>query len=395
MPSFLSTRFTELHPARRFGIAASIALSAACTLIPHPGARSPVPRTVSTFSIAGQFSILPLGRFPPVIGLEFGGISGIVSRAGGTELLGISDAHNGTRVYRFKVEGTGSSFRVTPVDVIPFEMIAGVEDTDPESLVVLPNGGVLVASEGIGSRQPRLAPALTEFGPHGEFLRQLDLRMHFVPTPNGTIERGVRQNEGFESLAISPDRKRIYTAVETSLVQDGPAPTFEAGARSRILEYVARHDTYVPAREFVYEVDPVVKPPFAHGFFINGLVELLVIDGSTLLALERGYVEEAGGTGRNMNKIRLYRVTLTGATDVSGIESLAGQTRIVPVTKTLLVDLGDLQGLDPALLATALDNFEGMAPGPRLPDGRQTLILVSDDNFNKVQRTWFLMLAIN
>jgi hypothetical protein len=370
-------------------------LSAACTLIPRPAPRSPVPPTISTLTVVGQFSIPPLGRFPPVIGLEFGGISGLVSRVGGTELLGISDAHNGTRVYRFTVEGAGSSFRVNTVEVIPFEMIVGVEDNDPEALVVLPDGNFLVASEGIGSRLPRLAPALTEFGPHGEFLRQLDLRMHFVPTPNGNLQKGVRQNEGFESLAIAPGGKRIYTAVETSLVQDGPAPTFEAGARSRILEYVARHGTYVPAREFVYDVDPVVKPPFADRFFINGLVELLVIDGSTLLALERGYVEEAGGTGRSMNKIRLYRVTLTGATDVSGMESLAGQSQIVPVTKTLLLDLADAPGLDPALVATGLDNFEGMAPGPRLPDGRQTLILVSDDNFNKAQRTWFLMLAVN
>jgi hypothetical protein len=35
-----------------------------------------------------------------------------------------------------------------------------------------------------------------------------------------------------------------------------------------------------------------------------------------------------------------------------------------------------------------------MAPGPRLPDGRRTLMLVSDDNFNAAQRTWFLLFAI-
>ena len=35
-----------------------------------------------------------------------------------------------------------------------------------------------------------------------------------------------------------------------------------------------------------------------------------------------------------------------------------------------------------------------MTFGPRLPDGRATLLLVSDDNFSGEQRTWFLMFAI-
>jgi hypothetical protein len=63
------------------------------------------------------------------------------------------------------------------------------------------------------------------------------------------------------------------------------------------------------------------------------------------------------------------------------------------VKKTLLMDLASVQGLNPDL-APNLDNFEGLAFGPRLPDGRATLFLVSDDNFRAEQRTWFLLFAI-
>jgi 3-phytase len=73
---------------------------------------------------------------------------------------------------------------------------------------------------------------------------------------------------------------------------------------------------------------------------------------------------------------------------------LKDHSQVVPVTKTLLLDLGQLPGLPKELVATALDNFEGMTFGPRLPDGRATLLLVSDDNFRNIQRTWFLALAI-
>jgi hypothetical protein len=154
-----------------------------------------------------------------------------------------------------------------------------------------------------------------------------------------------------------------------------------------------RNGRFEPGREYVYELAPVTRPPFAAGVFINGLVELLVIDTTTLLALERGYVQSSTDASDGLNDVRLYRVSLDGATDVSGLDSIKGRSDLVPVRKTLVLDLKDLSGLDSAL-APSLDNFEGMAFGPRLPDGRPTLVLVSDDNFSRNQRTWFLAFAI-
>src|SRR5690606_39715627 len=93
------------------------------------------------------------------------------------------------------------------------------------------------------------------------------------------------------------------------------------------------------------------------------------------------------------NVVRVYRVNLRGATDVSGIEPLASVSGISPVSKRLVLDLASVTNLPPEL-TPLLDNFEGMAFGPRLPDRRGTLILVSDDNFNPTQRTWLLRFAV-
>ena len=90
---------------------------------------------------------------------------------------------------------------------------------------------------------------------------------------------------------------------------------------------------------------------------------------------------------------RAAAVSLAGATDVSSLESLKGQTDILPAAKTLLVDLSEVNGLSTDL-GPSLDNFEGMTFGPRLPDGRATVLVVSDDNFRESQRTWFLLFAI-
>jgi 3-phytase len=45
-------------------------------------------------------------------------------------------------------------------------------------------------------------------------------------------------------------------------------------------------------------------------------------------------------------------------------------------------------------LGIPLDNVEGLTFGPRLRDGRQSLVLVSDNNFAASQFTQFLLFAL-
>lgn len=347
---------------------------------------------MTTLTLVGQFSIPALGRFPPVVGLPFGGISGLTTRDAGRELYGISDARRGGRIYQFALDGLEGSPRVTTTSVVSLSMAPGDDTPDHEGIALLPDGTFAVSAEGTG-REPRLPPSINVYGRHGDFVRRLLVPAKFVPEPTGSVTRGARGNAGFESLTLSPDGERLFTAAETALIQDGDPATFDAGTRTRILEYGGRRGTFEPAREFAYDLEPVQKPPFTPSASINGLVELLALNRTTLLALERGYVENKDNPARSRSRIRLYRITLTGATDVSPLESLKGHPEVVPVTKTLLMDLSEVQGLS-GELAPSLDNFEGMAFGPRLPDGRASLILVSDDNFSEAQRTWFLLFAI-
>ena len=58
-----------------------------------------------------------------------------------------------------------------------------------------------------------------------------------------------------------------------------------------------------------------------------------------------------------------------------------------PAEKTLLLDLD--------VLGIPLDNVEGMAFGKKLPDGRRSLILVSDNNFSPTAFTQFLLFAVS
>jgi hypothetical protein len=126
--------------------------------------------------------------------------------------------------------------------------------------------------------------------------------------------------------------------------------------------------------EYVYEIDAGAGAP-------AGLSELLALDGSRYLALERSVKPVALGQGRS---VKLFLVDLAGASNVLDRPALAGDYR--PVTKTLLLDL--------ASSGVTLDNIEGMTFGETLETGNRSLILVSDNNFSKSQVTQFLAFEV-
>jgi hypothetical protein len=263
---------------------------------------------------------------------------------------------------------------------------------DPEGIGLTSNGTVFVSSEGeVGNLTGRLqSPFVNEFAlGTGRQLRQLPIPSKFVPVigPVDAPTVGIRNNLAFENLTITPDGKFLFTATENALVQDGPLATINTGSRSRILKY--NLITGQPEQEFLYLTDPVALPAVPEtAFSTNGLVELLALDNrGTFLALERSFSAGAPGTG---NTIKLYEVRLNEASDISEINSLnaININTVIPVEKRLLLNFDSLG------LPTGLDNVEGMTLGPVLPNGQQSLVLVSDNNFSATQFTQILAFGL-
>lgn len=335
---------------------------------------------------------LASSRHLPVLrALRAGGLSGIVFDAAG-DLLAISDDRIGPRILTFRVRE--SPFELEPLGSV--SLYNAPETLDPEAIALTAEGHLLVASEGVQDEEPRTAPGIFEFTREGEFVRVLNVRNRFVAPLTGPAIAGVRANAGFESLTLTSDGKQLFTATEGPLVQDGEPATFEKGARVRILEYVRSGESFSPAREWIYETDAVARPDFPTGFIINGLVELLALDeqngGGDLLAMERSYAAEINDGPRALQRIRVYRVSLEGATNVAALDSLATRTGINPVAKQLILDLGEMSNR-PGSLAD-LANFEGLAWAPKAGEGPRKLWLVSDDNFSWREHTWFLRLNV-
>jgi myo-inositol-hexaphosphate 3-phosphohydrolase len=321
---------------------------------------------------------------------EVGGLSGITYDPRKQRYYAISDDRSDidpARFYTLKIDladghlGPGD-IAFTGVTVLKNE--AGEPFTqgsiDPEGIGLSASGKLWISSE--GDANASILPFVNRFSRKGQQNRMLPIPAKYIPTPVA----GIRNNLALESLTLTPDKRYLYTAVENALVQDGPAADVDQESLARILKYDLR--TGKPIAESVYVVDAVPEVPEPRDAFrTNGLVELLALDNNgSLLALERAF-----SVGRG-NTVALYEVLTQGALDVGPVADLFWEAEGIPfeidpaVQKFMVLDLSEV--------VTTVDNLEGMSFGPKLPDGRQTLIIVSDNNFNQGQATQFIALAL-
>jgi len=326
-------------------------------------------------------AIIPTGT--TFEGTEVGGLSSITYDAKRGVFYTISDDPRDTRYYSMRLrvaDGALTDGDVEFTGVTRLQAPGGgpyaPTSIDPEGLTLTKDRELVVTSEGYANSL--VDPFVRRYSLDGRFLGDLDVPQPFRPNADHT--RGVRQNLGFESAGVPDNGGFLFTGTENALVQDGPAATLTDTSPARLLRYnlhTGRLD-----RQWVYVTDRVKEPSTV--FSVNGLVELLPRNNEFLIAMERSFSVGAPGTG---NSIKLYDVALPGATNVNGVESIAELRRVRPATKTLLFDLDTL--------GIPLDNVEGLTFGPRLPDGRRSLVLVSDNNFAAGQFTQFLLFALD
>jgi len=255
---------------------------------------------------------------------------------------------------------------------------------DPEGIALSSRESVFISSEGVV--HDGVPPFIGEFDlKTGQLRRKLPIPEAFLPDSDNPLQsRGVQDNLAFESLTLNAQAAsmkgsepfRLFTATESSLVQDQELSDPKQGAKNRFLHYLVENDRATVISEHLYQLDS--KPAYA---LEHGLSEMVAIDqAGHFLSLERSF-------GLQGFQIKIFQAVSGGATDISTIESLRDSKGIAPIRKRLAKDLNELD--------LSLDNLEGMTIGPRLPNGSQSVVLVSDDNFNPLtQVTQFLLFEL-
>ena len=189
---------------------------------------------------------------------------------------------------------------------------------------------------------------------------------------------GIRKNRGLEALAVSPDGLEMWTCNENELPADETASPPAGCEFLRLTRFVRRNAdaSWHVAGQWAY------RPETPGGLKIrgrarNGVSSICILEDGTPLVMERE--KRLGGKVRF--RVRLFQIDLAGATDVRAWTSL-GDADFVPVRKRLLYEAD-----------TGRAMYEGVSRGPRLADGRELLILVSDGDDEA--REMLLTLAVS
>ncbi len=161
-----------------------------------------------------------------------------------------------------------------------------------------------------------------------------------------TSTKKQRHNRGYEGLCFSADGNIMYIGLERP----------KSGDITNIIAYNLTDKT-----EIVYDYPLDILPNDKEAD--NGITELLSLNDSTLLVIERAYL------GSNENSVRIYKVR---------IPKEGNEIKKVK----LLTDFS---------ASPEIDNMEGVA----FSASGKELIFVSDNNANSYQQTLFIVMSIS
>ena len=167
-----------------------------------------------------------------------------------------------------------------------------------------------------------------------------------------------RSNLGIESLTLSEDGKTLWLCTEEALPCDGPRSSPTTGTKVRLLKYTRAtvKDDFTLAGTYFYMTDAWSQPFDFKGKGRRGVSGLCALPDGSLLVLERelsfggSNALTAAATARL--SFAIYRVDASGC----GKEKLASGGGSVLTS----------------------GNYEGICLGPPLPNGKRSVLLISD-----------------
>lgn len=252
---------------------------------------------------------------------------------------------------------------------------------DPEDIRYNPKSNSLIwSSEGArvltSDKTVLQNPSITFMDLKGNFKDYIKLSSNLEMQKE---EKGPRNNGTLESITFDKNYKNIYTCVEEPLFEDGEKASTDKGALIRLYQFNVK--TKKNTAQYAYLLDPIAKEPNPKGSFgVNGVAAIQYYKKDQLLVLERSY-----STGTLACTIKVYLCDLKKATDVKNLASLKNQS-IEVASKKLILNMDDL--------GIFTDNIEGLTFGPKLANGHQSLIFVSDNNFSDKQKTQLLLFEV-
>ncbi len=325
---------------------------------------------------ASEFVLLGEIRWPTTEKIQktrFGGISGITFQS--NKVFFVSDDRgqlNEPRFYEFqikkdkniwKLEGGKVHFLGLPPDASRRQIL------DLEAIAALPSGNFIISSEGDNNKKPRVPPRIFEVSLDGKWVRDILMPARAVPEATGQQKIGIGNNFGFESMAVSDQAQNLYFISERPLIQDiDVKDTFN---QFRFYQMKQKQDHFeISGERLVHGPPPSTEAGVA---LVQGFSEMIVKDEQKFLLLDRTL--KINSSRLLTFECRLIELDVAKASDTSKIEKLT------EAQKLQAAQISHVHSLKSG--ASELGNCEGMAFGPGNDEYKQTLWIITDNNFSK------------
>lgn len=255
-----------------------------------------------------------------------------------------------------------------------------------KAALVEPSGMALRRSEGVSTHADCEGVAFfndgnTVFVTSEEYQRIMEYTLEGVPTgrelaiPSIMTKEKIVPNLGFEALTYNPHQQRFWTTTESTLIADGEVASAKNPDVHNHLRFVSFDTSLQPRESYVYEMDlPEGRAKARDNVTsVHGVPSLLALDDGRLIVMEREGYLPGKGYG-SWVKIKLYIVdprteqTVSMDTKMSDIPHEQFMKKELLCSFVTRLRLGEMN----------ISNYEGMCLGPKLTDGRQTIILIAD-----------------
>ncbi len=294
-----------------------------------------------------------------------GGLSGIDYHNGMYYI--VCDQDYNPRFYKADIQVEDAKFISVSIDSA---IAVSVPDKtlDLESIVVdVSSNDILLVSE--GDIKKGKDPSFIKVNSKGEFIYDYEIPPYFKAQGS----QAPRHNGVFEGLTSSFDKKGYWIATELPLKEDGPKPKFTETTSPVRFTYFDRNGE--ATKQFAYLLDRIEKKPSDGEFGVNGVTDILGYAENKLLVIERSY---SSGYKNEGNTIKIYTVDYADAVNTITTDKLT-KDNYYPVKKELVFNFESIRH---ELTNKSIDNIEGITFGPKLMNGNNSLIFISDNNFN-------------
>ena len=331
--------------------------------------------SASTFtSINAQTDILTIKENKAVNMKKFvpkGSYSGITRIEDDTYAV-VSDSEGRDGFFKFNIALDPATGEVQKIENLGFYCSETV-NRDAEAIAYNPNRKTLY----IG-------------GERNNSIVEFDLQGKITGQRSGNLIPDTRTNLGMESLTYDKKNKVIWTMPESTLKSDNDGNYGDAtNGVTNMLRLIAFDTNFSKIREYAYKMDAPENLKQAFRYAV-GVSDIEILDDGRILVLEREAFVPKLRYGA-WTKCKIYLVDPSKGTQLRNGTTLSSDSPFL--SKTLIWSCQTTMSFNGLNWA----NYEGMCLGPKLNDGSQTLILISDsqNRYQGLLQDWIKTIVIS